>query len=331
MQHLQEDGSYNQLYPKVDSYSKSETLTNNTSQMFRIDNGTPEDVMQYLGKYAQYWWKKRKSAGETYLQSTEAYSVTIWTTGSVTLNISTDISFDTTTGTVTQINSYQLTLSNSDPNAAEMLMSQLIAKAPCYVSGCIGEPSVIMYLPSGATQGTSRHNATITTEYERASFNSSRSPTPMKYFGKKVATPVGEWEYIQSNERNAYPDTGSLDGHDYEFLRIPFEKLPEASTVEVGSYIGTGNSNENNQITLKFNFQPYRIILFYGSSYSSSTYHINMLNLIYPEVYGDYVNSSLNYYVSVAWGDKQISWFEHGTAKYFNELNQKYYYIAFGR
>lgn len=49
---------YDKLYPQVDAYTKSETLTNNTSQMFRIDNGTPEQILQYLGKYSQYWWKR---------------------------------------------------------------------------------------------------------------------------------------------------------------------------------------------------------------------------------------------------------------------------------
>lgn len=49
---------YDKLYPQVDAYTKSETLTNNTSQMFRINNGTPDQILQYLGKYCQYWWKR---------------------------------------------------------------------------------------------------------------------------------------------------------------------------------------------------------------------------------------------------------------------------------
>ncbi len=87
MQQLQNDGSYNSIYPQVDAYTKSETLTNDTSQMFRLNNGTPEQVMQYLGKYAQYWWKviepshynqiRTKSSG-TWVVITVAYSMTVY-------------------------------------------------------------------------------------------------------------------------------------------------------------------------------------------------------------------------------------------------------------
>lgn len=45
MQQKQSDGSYNSIYPQVDAYTKSETLTSDTSQMFGLSNGTPEQVM----------------------------------------------------------------------------------------------------------------------------------------------------------------------------------------------------------------------------------------------------------------------------------------------
>lgn len=215
MQHLQEDGSYNQLYPKVDSYSKNETLTNNTSQMFRIDNGTPEDVMQYLGKYAQYWWKKETIAeyvekrvprsGEVYSYYKEDSSSYLLLFYSSQIKIS--------GGSVELIDYQQVIVTDSTWDTS-------IVKGHYSSRSNLGNTAY--YIPSSArlTYSTLGKNKilnvssfeTITSEYQETKL-------------------VG---YIQSNDRNAYPDSGEQDGYKYTYLGVP---LSNAALLKISDKI----------------------------------------------------------------------------------------------
>ncbi len=159
MQHLQDDGSYNQLYPKTDSYSKSETLTNNTSQMFRIDNGTPEDVFKWLRKYNQYWWEKSQFTISHYEEVQTDITENVILIGSSDsvpsayfVTVSSDIVIDNK-GKITPKNGTSVLIDGAPGNAA-----RLKSHVPCYVfqwnydTG--NNTATIYYLPSDSSSRT---------------------------------------------------------------------------------------------------------------------------------------------------------------------------------
>ena len=43
-------------------------------------------------------------------------------------------------------------------------------------------------------------------------------------------THYGEWEYVYSDNRNAYPDNGEANNNEYEYLGVPFENARMAAT-----------------------------------------------------------------------------------------------------
>ena len=206
MQHLQEDGSYNQLYPKTDSYPKNETLTNNTSQMFRIENGTPEDVMQYLGKYAQYWWRRTKPK--------TIYSVTIEATArdavfaqggqTNTVQYSNQVYADSAGVHLMSPTSLTITGNKAGGDTAQVLYQK-------YVTNCVGNSSDVLYV--NPLDGIYWY---VNMYYVGASGGA--------YLCRAKSSQVaGDWEYLHSNNRNAYPDSGNQSGYTYEFLGIPFD------------------------------------------------------------------------------------------------------------
>lgn len=167
MQHLQEDGSYNQLYPKGDSYSKNETLTNNTSQMFRIDNGTPEDVFKWLRKYNQYWWEKSQFTISHYeeVKTDIAETVVLINSNDSSIpspyfvTVSSDIVIDNK-GKITPKNGTSLLIDGAPGNAA-----RLKSHVPCYVFQWNYDTgnniSTVYYLPSDSSSRNRDDTKTI--------------------------------------------------------------------------------------------------------------------------------------------------------------------------
>lgn len=52
---------------------------------------------------------------------------------------------------------------------------------------------------------------------------------------------AGDWEYIQSSNRNAYPDSGTQDGYEYKYLGVPYQQMSQTPN---GILIGTFQINK---------------------------------------------------------------------------------------
>ena len=163
MQHLQENGSYNQLYPKVDSYSKNETLTNNTSQMFRIDNGTPEDVFKWLRKYNQHEWKKVET------QNVWSEQLTVQGSGD---SYTTDLFLCKSIAVENESKIFPVNPKYFEATSVKNCCEIIVDYAPCYVwlfwqraNGGISNVDLynFYYVPEGATWSSGRPNSVTTT------------------------------------------------------------------------------------------------------------------------------------------------------------------------
>lgn len=206
MQQLQESGSYNQLYPKVDSYSKSETLTNNTSQMFRIENGTPEDVFKWLRKYNQHEWKRSNfSIQQNIKLSSLAKNL-----------VSTHSQIYYSKEILVENNNYtRLKNPLFLDSSVDVIVKILAESAPCYIQYFWGNEdtlatttNAIFYIPNGATYGT---NTDTTLQYHLGSdedhwwLNSDVSIPVQLVTGVLNEQKSIEWLY--NSDENFYPKT----------------------------------------------------------------------------------------------------------------------------
>ena len=197
---------YDKLYPQVDSYSKNETLTNNTSQMFRIDNGTPEDVFKWLRKYNQHEWKRSNFSIQQNIKLS-----------SLAKNLASTHSQIYYSKEILVENNNYTRLKNPLflDSSVDVIVKILAESAPCYIQYFWGNgntlattTNAIFYIPNGATYGT---NTDTTLQYHLGSdedhwwLNSDVSIPVQLVTGVLNEQKSIEWLY--NSDENFYPKT----------------------------------------------------------------------------------------------------------------------------
>lgn len=140
--------------------------------------------------------------------------------------------------------------------------------APVYITNVHFDESSIFLIPSGATYG--RYGGhTLNYDEDSVFFDvGSSNPNPAyKITGKLEIRKIeaGETTYVYSADRDAYPDSGTVDGLTYTYLGIPFDNAVTVPKVAVGSYLGTGTFGSGNPCSLTFDFAP-KIVIITGQS-----------------------------------------------------------------
>ena len=250
--------------------NKATLLKDATAALYGLgESAVPDDVLAWIGAYNTYWWRRRTPGGARYVevQSDIPNAVGL---------------FGPSVETSQVIYSKQLTIDQNNGNAAlgaaltlpktsgQELAEAIVANAPLYVS----VSGTIYCIPDGATAGAGSNPSfnKSTIMYYRSSnkdyvyINGSGSPLGKTVTTKKKQIPAGDWAYLHSSNRNAYPDSGTQDGYEYEYLGIPFDNAVTAPKIEKGSYVGTGTYGQANPNTLTFGFSPKLVLIYDGST-----------------------------------------------------------------
>lgn len=194
--------------------NKATFLKDATAALYGLGTGAvPDDVLAELGKYKQYWWRRRLPAGVRYVevQSDIPNAIALFSPYVETSQViySKQLTIDQNNGTAAL--GAELTLPKT---SGQELAEAIVANAPLYVS----VSGTIYYIPDGATAGAgsnpSFNKSTIMyyTSSNKDYVYINGSGTPL---GKTVTTeikqvPASDWEYLQSSDRNAYPDSGEV-------------------------------------------------------------------------------------------------------------------------
>lgn len=291
----------------------------------------PDDVLAFLGKYSQYWWKRRVN--------TVAYEISLSTASSNvyfsnaymapnTVYYATDIEISSD-GVVSLKNPQTLAC----PRWEESL-DLLTAVKGMYVCNT---------LTSNSSVAADSETVYLISSSATFSLDSSHSPYTASANAQKVSThpvnTIGEWVYIMSSDRNAYPDSGISDGYEYQYLGVPFENAVTAPKIATGSYKGTGTYGASNPNSLTFDFEP-RAVWVFGVDGSSPWQYLTATRFFYPAAFGEeyYMNNLDNRYNTVvAWNGNTVSWYcNPWSSSYDGSINQKnvsgktYYYVAIG-
>ena len=158
--------------------------------------------MQYLGKYAQYWWKKEISA---HYEQVRTKSGGYWYGSSRN-----DRTFY-----------YSDTVENNSGSVSMVKPSSLTIR-PTKFSSTDYPQFLGHYL---TTEGASVIWVPSTTSYYNT--DNPDAPPAILYYINSFETITYKYVetqlvgYVQSNNRNAYPDSGQQDGYKYTYLGVP--------------------------------------------------------------------------------------------------------------
>ena len=337
----------------IESYTKKETLSDSTKAMFgKGATALPNDIFAFLGKYNEHWWSVLFGVAKGYYEPAlgPATGCQLGATedmygmgGNFVKGYSKelDVSAD---GKVDLKNAQSIGYSNVPKSFADCqtFANAIISKAPCYikVEDIVGQVT-IHYIPAGATY-TSQPWYDPQTDGTLVAYDSedygdgiiySLSINGASYATVPASTVTGA-TYVEgdpgttifkhSADRNAYPDSGTVNGETYTYLGIPFEKLPVVGRVETGSYTGTGTYGASNKNSLTFAFNP-KLVLILCGAYVGIMFSGSATGVV--------LRGSSTPLINLSWGDQSVSWYysSGNSAEYqLNTLNTKYNYIAIG-
>lgn len=307
--------------------NKATLLQDATAALYGLtSSAVPDDVFAAIGKYKQYWWRRRVNIAEGgYVEHQTVVSGNIYinedtptTAMKVYITYSSAITVNTATGNITFYNPQTMTGSTArqDPSlllgkyAKNLSTSKntlyFISDNATYYETEEGDPSVNRYT-SGVYEVTSVYNEDVY---------------------------IGDWQYIQSINRNAYPDSGIQDGYEYEYLGVPFDNAVTAPKIETGSYVGTGTYGADNPNTLTFGFVPKLVFIVAINNYAtfgtSSIFYPYAMTSEYVKgmyAYGQLYNNSNQ---TAKLDGSIMYWYSSSAVAQLNVNNGKYKYIAIG-
>lgn len=329
--------------PAADAFTKAETLKAATAALYGLGTGAvPDDVLAELGKYKQYWWRRRLPAGERYTEQKTSLTSSVSISGSNsswTLKLAKSITINPSSGAIELSDPENYAMNSISYETAKALAQ----KGPCYITNLKGATSDVYYIPANATADTGAfaNNSTATLFYYEDSDGdtdfmilggSKANPPGKKVTSAKTNAPAGDWEYLQSSNRSAYPDSGTSGGYEYEYLGIPFDNAVTAPKIETGSYVGTGTYGQSNPNTLTFGFVPKLVWIYEANTrYISTSAGYNGLWFASWSYLSYLLDSGTTVTRYASLSGKTLSWYESSSA--FNQLNDSekvYTYIAIG-
>lgn len=292
--------------------TKAYLLTDETAGFYGKDaNATVNNVLAELGVYMQYWWRARSVEGhyEAVFGATETVSLTVGPgANNYTLSYSSSYEINQVTGEVALVNPIVIEKTYNEDVSATLRGKYFSTTR---------KPGKIFSAGSNAVFDSSY------TRDDGVSFYSA-TLTNCSQITSKYVESIGDYYYLRSNDRNAYPDSGIVGGIEYHFLGKPFDNAIGAPGIEAGSYTGTGSYGKDGKRTLTFDFVPQLVFLAEVGTSTSTTVFINGDT----EAYASY--SSMVYANTLVWNEKSVSWYCDRSAEMLNKSGSTYLYVAIG-
>ena len=313
-----------------DFLNKRNLLQDVTAGLFGLGtDAVPDDVLAYLGKYEQHWWRRSQ------------YKVAAESVGQKELIDFSGIAGNDVYSTVVYSNSVS------------------IMNGKIQLSGSTKTVNIGFHqVDSGSVSTTILKNKYFYVSYRHSSATSDLSNDVIYFSGgslvlsggyavslSSVSTlriEIANTEYVQSSSRSAYPDSGEQDGYEYQYLGIPFENSVTAPKIATGSYVGTGKYGPDNPNSLTFEFPPKLLFItqrqgegnFWGADgIGRNPIDCSILTTSYAAGLGfSSVSRSdgLSGYAKKTEGGKTITWYHSRSVDSQANAQYTYYYFAIG-
>lgn len=224
-----------QLTPSPDSVTEPGTEINKALLQPMAD--ALERIDAAAVPYVLYWWRRRPMRASYYEVQSDGYDagsyskatfdyrysyISIFTHehSSATLQYSKTVTINQSTGAVSLTNPTTVTVTKSGYTNDE-LQSLLAGK---YVKGLYPSTDKIFYIPSASYvvtrnwESASDGSTSYYTGYEDSN-DPGRSPlTKVMYVSSAKSESIGNWTYVSSDDSEAYPHSGTLNGTEYEYF-----------------------------------------------------------------------------------------------------------------
>lgn len=301
-----------------DPLNKATLLKDATAALFGLGtDAVPDDVLAFLGKYNQYWWRRRINTVGWTVKTSEQSVNSVWEShNDADGNIEYSSEIDISDGGVVSLKNPSFASFNrnrySDLN---------VVKGKYWTCDTVSlEDAGILYTPSNAP------NAKLRSYSDYYAIEMQYGKVTSEYTGS-----IGEWEYLWSPDRNTYPDSGISESYEYQFLGIPLSNAATAPKISSGYFVGTGTHNKSNPNSLKFDFKPAFVIVQPERDFS-----LEILVMLYGvTATGMNTGSGLaSAQVQITWEHTTVSWYHDGEAgdsgSPTDDEGTKYYYFAVG-
>ena len=320
--------------------NKDTLLKDATAGLYGLgSDAVPDDVLSLVGKYNQHWWRRRKPVGgwsitgstidgEGSNESPYAYILYVYASSnaeSTAYNIQYSDELDVSnSGSILGLKAPVKTLSlshNTYTNAQQLRGKYFMRR---YENTRFSNQSAdrgIAYLPK---------NAIIKNE---SPYNTEAVVFPDTLMvDLKTKSVPGDWEYLQSSSRSAYPDSGESGGYEYQYLGIPFENaVGPMVQIATGSYTGTGTYGEDNPNSLTFDFEPSFVLIATTAQKFWAVFSPFILSNSYVSggygVLGASDNWTNNYARVI---ENTLSWYGQNIISQNNQSGITYTYVALG-
>lgn len=280
-------------------------LSSELSAVLPSELNTLDKVLENSSKIDMYAWECVESNNPQYeaviSQTTfsqnppDGLASFTSSTGSVSIKYSESVSVDNGTISLVSPTTINITYTHSD---TESLV--LRGKYFCVTNSNLTYHNNVIYYGSPAFSINHKHSSDYQGAYDYVIYLVNAHEVNIK-----TTYPTYN---VYSNNRNAYPDSGTINNKDYLYLGKLIDLIGNVKT-EVGSYVGTGTYGPNNPCTLTFNFIPKVVIVLGGMNLSGA-------NRNYDEIKMFIANS------------KEVSWYDDNVKEQFNNLNWEYKYLA---
>lgn len=316
--------------------NKATLLKDATAALFGLGaSAVPDDVHNWVGQYATHWWSVlhgQASTGYKEVRADIAANTAVTGAAAITISLSKTLTIDQSTGAVALASPTTISFPKYPATyaAIEPYVAQLMAQAPVYIQGLADDNTGVYYLPSGSTYGTgtgsgntvyARANAD---DYYTVTMNAGATVSAQKITSQLYNIPAGATTYVNSTDRNAYPDDATEGNLTYRYLGVPFDNAVKAPEMEIGSYVGTGLYGDGNPNSLTFNFAP-RLVMIW--KLGSVAYFF--LFARGDSTYSRQADSGIITSLPCTFDGNNLSWYAVTALDQANQSNDNYRYAAF--
>lgn len=301
--------------------NKGALLKDLTAALYGLGaDAVPDDVLAFLGKYNQHWWRRRTPSYYEAVVGEYGDKPLSWSSSQSSgtkVQYSDSITIDAA-GVISLVDPVTIVVSYPNYTAANVIKGKYFKYKLLENEGTTSPGSGSNY--SGvhlAANADATRDLDTTTSDNVSFYIVYMSAAPVN----SLFTDAGQWEYLQASERNAYPDSGTSDGYEYEYLGIPFENAVTAPKIAAGSYVGTGTYGQSNPTTLEFDAPPLMVFVVGDRSFFA----------IQGNPTADVSYASTGSTLSLIWSGNSLSWYVDAEPNAYAQLNiegKAYYYIA---
>ena len=216
-------------------------------------DAVPDDVLSMLSPVVRYWWGKRTPSVMIWAETKTRTSYNLQINNksyAYTWEYSDSIDIDQDSGSMSLSNPTSVTIPSGQSESAVKEVFQKLKGKYCH-SNDVASASTF-YFPSDSDQHLSWGNNTLTVQTGYAYTVSSIRTT----------SPVGDFEFLSSADRNAYPDGEVVDGYEYVYLGLPWENARMPFKIVEGNYTGTGTVGNSAQVVVNCGFTPKVVFVF---------------------------------------------------------------------